>query len=175
MPNTMTLIASSTVGAGGAATIDFTSIPSTYTDLVVKGSLRGAGPGGGTNQAWDNAKIRFNGTSTNYAYLAFANVDNATSSFANTGDNANYVWIPYSGATANTFSNYEHYIPNYTSAINKTISTDSTMENSSSAVVEALLANAWNNTSAITSISIFATTGNLAQHSTAYLYGIVKS
>ena len=40
MPNTFTLIASSTVGAGGASSIDFTSIPSTYTDLVIKASLR---------------------------------------------------------------------------------------------------------------------------------------
>jgi hypothetical protein len=40
MANTFTLIASSTVGSGGAASIDFTSISSTYTDLVVKLSLR---------------------------------------------------------------------------------------------------------------------------------------
>jgi len=40
MPNTMTLIASSTVGAGGSTAITFSSIPSTYTDLVIKHSLR---------------------------------------------------------------------------------------------------------------------------------------
>jgi hypothetical protein len=35
MANTYTLIASSvTVGSGGAANIEFTSIPATYTDLV---------------------------------------------------------------------------------------------------------------------------------------------
>jgi hypothetical protein len=33
---TMTALSTVTVGAGGAATIDFTSIPQTYTDLIVK-------------------------------------------------------------------------------------------------------------------------------------------
>ena len=37
---TYTLISSVTVGAGGASSIDFTSIPSTYTDLLVKISAR---------------------------------------------------------------------------------------------------------------------------------------
>ena len=40
MPTTFTKIASVSVGAGGASSIDFTSIPSTYTDLVVKVSYR---------------------------------------------------------------------------------------------------------------------------------------
>ena len=34
MANTYTLIASLTVGSGGAANIEFTSIPATYTDLL---------------------------------------------------------------------------------------------------------------------------------------------
>ena len=36
MANTYVLISSSTVGSGGAASIDFSSIPATYTDLVLK-------------------------------------------------------------------------------------------------------------------------------------------
>ena len=40
MANTYELIASSTVGAGGASSIDFNSIPNTYTDLLVKLSGR---------------------------------------------------------------------------------------------------------------------------------------
>ena len=47
MANTYTLIASSTAGSGGAAYIEFTSIPNTYTDLLVMLSLRTAGGGGG--------------------------------------------------------------------------------------------------------------------------------
>ena len=40
MAGTYKLIGSVTVGAGGAANIDFTSIPSTYTDLAIKVSYR---------------------------------------------------------------------------------------------------------------------------------------
>ena len=39
---TFTKIASATVGSGGASSIEFTSIPSTYTDLVIKLSMRSA-------------------------------------------------------------------------------------------------------------------------------------
>jgi hypothetical protein len=42
MAITYTLISSVTVGAGGAASMSFTSIPSTYTDLVVFCSGRAA-------------------------------------------------------------------------------------------------------------------------------------
>jgi hypothetical protein len=34
------LIATTTVGSGGAASIDFTGIPQTYTDLFLVSSLR---------------------------------------------------------------------------------------------------------------------------------------
>ena len=40
MADTFVKIATVTVGSGGAATIDFSSIPSTYTDLCIKHSLR---------------------------------------------------------------------------------------------------------------------------------------
>ena len=40
MAVTHNLISTITVGSGGAASIDFTSIPQTYTDLLVKISLR---------------------------------------------------------------------------------------------------------------------------------------
>ena len=56
-------IATVTVGSGGAATMAFSSIPGTYTDLLVKVSAR-------TNQSdWnDNSIVRFNGdTGNNYS------------------------------------------------------------------------------------------------------------
>ena len=43
MAVTFTQIASVTVGSGGAASIDFTSIPSTYTDLCIKTSIKEKG------------------------------------------------------------------------------------------------------------------------------------
>jgi hypothetical protein len=63
MATTYEAIATVTVGSGGAADITFSSIPATYTDLVVKTSLRNADP---TDQRW-NVKITFNGNGSNYS------------------------------------------------------------------------------------------------------------
>ena len=41
---TYTLISTVTVGAGGAASIDFNSIPGTYTDLLLVVSVRSTRP-----------------------------------------------------------------------------------------------------------------------------------
>jgi len=43
-----TLIASATVGSGGAASVDFTGIPATYTDLAILVSGRSGDTGGGS-------------------------------------------------------------------------------------------------------------------------------
>ena len=61
MANTYTLIASQTVGSGGASAINFGSIPNTYTDLLVKVSARMSSANG-------SAGITFNGTNTNYSF-----------------------------------------------------------------------------------------------------------
>ena len=175
MANTYVKIASATVGSGGAATIDFNSIAGSYTDLLVKASLRGSSGGGGTSAAWDNVKMRFNGTTTNYSYRALTNIDGAAGSISSASDSAVYSWIPFSGATASTFSNIEYYIPNYTAATAKSVSVDGVMENNATPIFNALVANLWNNTATITSIQLLPTTGNFAQYSTATLYGISKS
>jgi hypothetical protein len=41
MANTYEAIATVEVGSGGAANIEFTSIPATYTDLAIAFSIRG--------------------------------------------------------------------------------------------------------------------------------------
>ena len=62
MANTFQLISSTTVGAGGASSIDFTSIPSTYTDLVIKWSGRLTSTGGDASP-WTATGITLNATS----------------------------------------------------------------------------------------------------------------
>ena len=63
MPDTFVKIATVTVGAGGAASIEFTSIPSTYTDLQVLVSTRASNASIINNQRWT-----FNSSSTGYSY-----------------------------------------------------------------------------------------------------------
>jgi hypothetical protein len=166
MATTYTLISSVTVGSGGAANIEFTSIPATYTDLVLKVSARAAS-GGAVN---NNIQLEFNGSSTSKSLIEL--YGNGSSAASASLSEMRVGYISGSTATASTFGNSELYIPNYAGANNKSSSSDSVSESNTTAVLSGLEANLWSNTAAITSIKIFIDTINFAQYSTAYLYGI---
>ena len=171
MPNpTMKLIASVTVGAGGAASIDFTSIPGTYTDLKLVVSARSSSTAG---QPWAVIRATFNGSSSNWAYKAIYGDGSTASSAGNTLSELGFGTS--SSNTASTFGNTEIYIPNYANSSYKSVSVDSVTENNATQTLSALEANLWSNTAAITSISLPCATGTWVQNSTAYLYGISNS
>jgi hypothetical protein len=178
MPNTFTLIASSTAGAGGTTAFDFTSIPSTYTDLLLKWSAR---QDLGTVAASDF--IYINGSQTSYSGRWLFGDGASAGSYAYTG---NFTFADYGGdgasATANTFANAEIYIPNYAGSTNKSMLSHTAMENNATTAYQALGANLWSNTAAINRVTISTSATNVTggaqkfvQYSTAYLYGIVKS
>ena len=160
-------ISTVTVGSGGAATITFSSIPQTYTDLVVKISGR-------TNYAgaFDNTNVQFNGSSTSYT-LRFLYGNGASNGSAT--DTKIYDYTDGNTNTASTFSNSEFYIPNYTSANYKSVSNDSVLENNGTSAVNYFGAGLWSNTAAITSMVLAPLLGtSFQQYSTATLYGIRK-
>ena len=169
MANTYTLISSVTVGSGGAASISFTSIPADYTDLVIKFSTRSST----TNSTFG---IRFNGDSGASSYnsrIVYGNGSSAGSDVSGATTQLRNMYIPTTSETANTFGNGEIYIPNYTSSNYKSVSADTVTENNATSANVTLNAGIWSNTSAITSAVLSLTSGdNLAQYSTAYLYGI---
>jgi hypothetical protein len=162
MANTFELIASSTVGSGGAASIDFTSIPSTFTDLCVKVSIRNVND-------TPSVYVRFNGTTTNHSDRWLY----GSGSFADSTTNANIeMLLNRSSSTSSTFANAEIYIPNYAGSTNKSVSIDAVSENNGTLAYAQLDAGLWSDTAAITEIKLIAASGNIAQHSTAYLYGV---
>ena len=165
MANTFELIASSTVGSGGASSIDFTSIPSTYTDLCLVVSARGT-----AGLTRDDLRIKFNSSSSGYSGREVRGYDSG--SVGSTTSSATYfdcARIPSASATASTFGNTSVYIPNYAGSANKSFSVDDTSENNSSAAYYlSLSAGLWSNTAAITSINL-TTSINFDQYSTAYL------
>ena len=164
-------ISTVTVGSGGVASISFTGIPQTYTDLIIKICARSTRAG-----ADDDVYISFNGSTTGYAYRYFQGY--ITSARASSGSNQYVATMPASGATINTFGNTDTYIPNYTSANYKTASSDTVTENNSAVAYESLvmlMSNLWSNTAPITSITLTSgTSSNFAQYSSATLYGIRK-
>lgn len=171
MPNTYIKIETITVGSGGVSSVTFSSIPATYTDLIIKASVRT-----NNNAVFDTAQVRFNSDSgTNYSRLFLLGDGSATQTFRASANNAYFPSYAFSGAnaTANTFSNTEFYIPNYRSANQKSISVDAVSENNATAGYDGLHAGLWSGTAAITSINIAPSSGTLLlQYSTFTLYGI---
>jgi hypothetical protein len=173
MPSTYTFIASATVGAGGTANITFSSIPQTFTDLLVRLSLRSTGD-------VVNTSIRFNGSTSGYTMTYLTGVGNANSSGRTSGETYFLTYgINPSSSTSNTFANTELYIPNYTGSVNKVMSMNALTENNATTAYISAVAHLWSNTAAITSVGISAYPwgglNNLAQYSTATLYGIKNS
>jgi hypothetical protein len=170
MANTYELIGSATVGSGGAPSITFSSISGVYTDLILKASLRASSTGGGD----DLALISFNGNTSNFsARWVYGNGSSAASGNSTTALARLVSWIDDSGYTASTFGNLEIYIPNYAGSSNKSFSTDGVAETNGTAGIDVMTAGLWSNTAAITSVSLAPYSGgNLAQYSTAYLYGV---
>jgi hypothetical protein len=167
MANTFELIASYSA-TGSVSSIDFNSIPGTYTDLVLKVSLRNA-----LADVWDNADIAFNGSTTTYTNLQLrGNGTTATSAKSTTQPAVNYWHVVSNSATASTFGNAEIYIPNYTGSNNKSVSIDSVTEQNATSSAATLTAGLWANSAAITSIKITGNGSNFVQYSTAYLYGV---
>jgi hypothetical protein len=171
MATTYTLIASVTVGSGGAASIEFTSIPSTYTDLVLKLSTRSS-----RNVFASSAvDLKFNSNGADYSTRILLKESGVVSS-GNTSAQAqaDVGYTSQDTDTANTFGSGEIYIPNYASSNFKSFSADLVQENNGATQYMSMVAGLWSNTSAITSVAfrIFSGSFNFKQHSTAYLYGI---
>lgn len=168
----ITKIQTVTVGSGGAASIDFTSIPGTYTDLMLVYSVRL------TSAASEGVFITFNGNTSGYSSrdLYGSGSGNGASS-TNPYGFTNKLFIGSTDSTAqtsNTFGSTLVYIPNYAGSSNKSVSADNVYENNATAAGIDVLAGLWSNTSAITSISTVSNNGNFVQYSSATLYGITK-
>jgi hypothetical protein len=163
---TYTKIASNTVGAGGVASVTFSSIPQTYTDLVLKVSARSTAGG-----AFNNCTIAFNGSSANFTSIWLGIAGTSAVSYTQAAFGVNHLfYIPASGATANTFGNGEIMFPNYRSSNFKSFSADGANEDNNASIYEGLTAGLWSQTAAITSLTVAG--NNFAQYSTFTLYGI---
>jgi hypothetical protein len=149
------------------ANIEFTSIPSVYTDLKVLVSGRSSTTTTGIDAI-------FNGSTSSYTNKRLY----ATGSGSPTSDSAatSYIsntMINDSSYTANVFGNGEIYIPNYTSSNFKSVSVDGVSENNATTALAMMTAGLWSNTAAITSILLRPNSGNFATNTTATLYGIL--
>ncbi len=168
MPTTMKLIAKNVLGSN-TATVTFSSIPQTYTDLLLITSARCS-----RAVTVSDLAVAFNGSTANFTGRAL--YGNGSSALSTTSV-ARYVGtITGANATANTFGSSECYIPNYTGSTNKSFSVSGCNETNATEAYISVIAGLWSNTAAITSIDITEQGGgNLVTGSSFFLYGITKA
>ena len=172
MANTYKILGSSTVSVA-TPTITFTNISPDYTDLVLRFSTR-----------HDNAfsisqvAVNFNGDSTSNAYSETVLYGNSVSASSGrqTSTALDFMYVDANSATANTFSTHEMYIPSYVVNGVKPIQWVGMTENNAGTSNAAMIvtnSSLWNNSNAISSITLTAPSGrNFMVGSTFYLYGV---
>jgi hypothetical protein len=171
MANTYTLI-SSTVLDSTTATVTLTSIPQTYTDLVLQISAR-------CNRATFTCQllVKPNGLTTNLSTLYLDGDGSATSS---SNETTLYIsQVPGTDQTANTFNSAELYIPNYTDSTYTQPFGSSGVSEQNSASTQVFIrtgSSYWSATTAITSLDLYLNpTQSFLSGSSFYLYGIKNS
>ena len=159
---TYTLIASNTLGSA-TSSVAFSSIPATYTDLVLVVNAKGASN--------SNIRLQFNSdTATNYSrtvlYGTGASAGSGrVSNFASIAIDA-YAYLSTSDFSYNSITNIQDY------SNSTTYKTTLTRANANATGVDAT-AGLWRSTSAITTITVFTNdSGNFSIGSTFKLYGI---
>ena len=165
--NTYTPIATTTLSSNQLS-YTFTSIPGTYTDLILVANAKSTQAGSGGNGMWVNLN---NDTATNYSEILMYGDGTSASSYRQA--QAYFVGgdIPQASNTA-TGINILQFM-NYSNATTyKPVLTRSNLANSSTYLSIAQ----WRSTSAITSIKLQRDGSNsLAAGSTFTLYGIASA
>lgn len=175
MPSTYTLI-SSNVLTSSAASVTFSAIPSTYTDLVLRMSVRA-----NSNITINTIKLTANNnTSSVYSYTRLYADSGGNNIYSTRSSNNTSIGVQFAddnGNTSNTFGSIEIYIPSYTANQNKPISSFGVAEDnvSGNGGISAM-ASLFRSTTAISSLEIgnYSTTLFNAG-SSFYLYGIKNS
>ena len=159
MPATYENIATTTITAATAASVNFSSIASTFTDLIL------------VIQADENVAsahsvyLRFNGDSGNNYSRTLVFGDGSSAGSARSS-NASGIAVNIGSEIDNNIN--IHHIMNYSNATtNKTVLSRTNNNNGTVGVV-----GLWRNTAAINQITIVPITGSLVQNSTFTLYGI---
>ena len=171
MATTYEAIATVTVGSGGESDIEFTSIPQTYTDLLVKLSTR-------ADADTVQLSVSFNGVTANRSNRMLWGNSSTAGSESSASSMYSYGSVASSVSNASTFSNVDYYITNYAGATHKAMSIDSVNERNlgtANAAWMSFAASLWSDTAAITSVTFTCTGANFVQYSTATLYGIKKN
>lgn len=178
MANTYVAIAK-TILTSTTASVTFSSIPQTYTDLLLVSSTRNTD--GGYATAFT---MEFNAdATTKYSYASVkGQAGTVTASLtANSTYYEHLQSVSGGSVTASSYSNLEFYFPNYNSTSQRPIGSTGVVENNAASTGAAIsaVAGLYRGTAAITSIKMGAysdfTSVSFVSGSTFHLYGIKSS
>jgi hypothetical protein len=159
MPATYDPIATQTLGSA-AASVTFSSIPSTYTDLVLVFN--------GTSLAASYLSLQYNSdTGANYS-VTLMRGDGTTAS-SNRYSNINDIYASIGNTLQTTISNIIFQIQNYSNSTTNKTSISRTNQSTNATETGVGL---WRNTAAINAIKILSPNANFATGSVFTLYGI---
>lgn len=161
-------IADTTV-ATAQSSITFSSIPATYTDLILVTSLR-------SDNTNSDLALKVNSVATGYSWRqVYGNGSTAASDTLSSQTTLNRAGrVNGSGTTTNTFCSNQIYIPNYAGSTAKSFSIEGLYEDNASANRMTLIAGLSSDTAAISSITLTIDGGgNFVANSTATLYGVL--
>jgi hypothetical protein len=165
-------IATVTVGSGGSASIDFTSIPSTYKHLQIRAIVKTA-----FANAQDGLKIQMNGAtgaSYNYHYLGGNGAGSGYSGAGGASAQTFMQSVSVAGATnANIFGVVVlDILDAFSTSKNKVLRAIGGVDNNGAGVVE-MWSGLYLSTNATDSIKLYSFNGsNISQYSSFALYGI---
>lgn len=167
-PGAFVPIATTTVPSAGAATVTFSSIPSTYTHLQIRGIGRTTG-----SYTQSYVKLEFNGdtTGTNY-YSHYIQADGSSVAAGANADISAHYDIAGANATASVFGAIIFDVLDYSNTNKyKTTRVLGGTDNNGSGRMN-VTSGLWENTNAVTSITLTPFSGNFVQYSSFTLYGI---
>jgi hypothetical protein len=172
MSATYEFITKQTLGAE-AATVTFSNIPQTFTDLLIVSSARSAR----TVNLADNLNLRFNGDAGgNYSFRYLEGNGSGASSVA--GSSAAQMlacYTPTAAATASTFGVASIYVANYAGSTAKAVSCESVTENNGTTAFIVATAGLWSGTVPVTSVTLLSQVANFVAGSSFFVYGIRRA
>ena len=172
MPTPTYVAIAKTVLTGTQATITFSSIPSTYTDLVVLFSAR-------TNEAAAASSGFFIYPNNNSGTMSYTRIRGIGSSASSDFNNLDSYWrnaVNGAGGTADTFASGELYIPNYAGSTFK-VGSWTIVREENSATSNQIIGGAGLNrdTTAINTLTMISSGNSFVSGSRFDLYGIKNS
>lgn len=162
--NSYESIATVTVGAGGSSSISFSSIPSTFKHLQIRGFTLSSSPN-------NNIIVRLNSDSgSNYSYHALNGTGSIAESYG--GTSTTFMSAGYTGASSNGSVFVTDVLEYGNTNIYKTIRSLGGIDQNGSGYINLHSGN-WRNTAAVSTITItHGAAVNFNQYSSFALYGI---